>query len=70
MSPIDCPICANVGEPALRIDAVAICGHCGASLHVDDTGVRPATAADTTGLALEDLQQLRHARGRLARASR
>lgn len=67
---ISCPVCATTGAPAAQIAAIAICGACGASLVVDATGIRPATAADTTRLDVEDLQQLRRARGPLARRGR
>jgi hypothetical protein len=51
-----------------QVSAIAICGACGASLHVDDAGIRRATGEDTTRLGLEDLQALRRARGTIARA--
>ena len=67
---ITCPLCASTTEPAAAIGAVLVCGACGASLVVDDAGVRRATAADTTALRVEDLHTLQHARSVVARPGR
>lgn len=64
---IACPVCLTTHDPAAQVAAIAICGACGASLVIDATGIRRATAADTTALDLSDLQILRRARGALAR---
>jgi hypothetical protein len=68
--PISCPVCHTTGAPAAAIATLVVCAACGASLLVDDTGVRRATAADTTALSPADLQTLRMARGKIARAGR
>lgn len=71
MDPLQCPVCHITAEPVAVVGAVAVCGECGASLHVDETGaVRRATAAETTELSDADLQTLRRARGRIARPDR
>lgn len=67
---ITCPACSSSAEPAAQVGAIAVCGQCGASLVVDDAGVRQATGADTTALSEADLRTLQRARGRIARADR
>jgi hypothetical protein len=67
MASYTCPSCDTDAEPAAQIGAIAVCGSCGASLVLDDTGVRLATAADTTTLPAADLQTLRKARGQIKR---
>jgi len=61
-------VCAVTAAPALVVGPITICGACGASLIVDDGGIRRATAAETTALSVADLQTLRQARGKIARA--
>lgn len=66
-----CPICHVTSAPAAQILAFAICGSCGASLVVAADGtVRAATGADTAALIAADLQELRRARGAIARKDR
>lgn len=72
---VDPTTCASCGrtftEPAARVSVIVVCPECGASSVVDaDNRTRPATAADTTALEPADLQILRKARGRIARADR
>jgi hypothetical protein len=58
--------------PAARVDAIAICGACGASLVlVDENGNgywRRASFNDVERLSNADVATLRHARGAIARA--
>jgi predicted amidohydrolase len=66
-----CPQGHTMTEPAATAAGIQVCAECGQSFLVDDAGVsRPATAADTTALSDVDLQTLRTARGRVARANR
>lgn len=70
--PITCAACHDAMlEPAARVEAIVVCPGCGASSVVDGAGgTRLATGADTIGLSAADLQRLRTARGRIARADR
>jgi hypothetical protein len=66
-----CPVCGFAEEPAASIRALSICGHCGASLVVDAGGqATRATANDTAGFDVLEMQQLVRARASLARADR
>lgn len=65
-----CPLCEDVREPALQVGTVAVCGNCGGSLRVHDAVVTAATASDIDTLSASDVQQLRVARGRIARPER
>lgn len=68
---IACPVCGFVTEPVASIRAVSICGHCGASLAVDNSGqATRATAADTAGFDVMEMQQLVRARASKARPTR
>jgi hypothetical protein len=69
-SPITCLACQTTGAPAAAIAGLVVCAACGASLVVDASGIRRATAADTTALSAADLHGLRLARGKIARAAR
>ena len=68
--PISCPVCQVTAEPAAQLGAIAVCRACGASLHVDASGIRRATFADTTALGKADLSTLQHARAQIARPER
>ncbi len=70
MSPIRCPICRLETEPIVQVETLAVCGGCGASLHLDGDTVRRATAAETTALGPAALQTLRQARSRIAKPER
>jgi len=70
MSLITCPVCRLETEPVVQIATLAICGGCGASLHLEGDQVRRATAAETTALSPAVLQTLRAARGKIARPGR
>lgn len=66
-----CPVCQADAEEAARIRTIAICGACGASLVVEPDGTaRAAAGADTTALDVLELQELRRARGAIARKDR
>jgi hypothetical protein len=68
---LTCPVCGMTQEAAVSIRAVSICGHCGASLVVDDGGqATRATAVDMSGFDPLEMQQLVRARASLARAER
>jgi hypothetical protein len=60
-----------MGPPAARVDVIAVCSACGASLRVGDAdanGVlyaRRATFKDVEHLNNADIATLRHARGAL-----
>lgn len=69
--PVLCPLCGFAEEPKASIRALAICGHCGASLVVDAGGqAHRATALDTAGFDELEMQQLVRARASIARAGR
>jgi len=68
--PISCPACHATGDPAAQLGSIAVCATCGASLVVDDTGIRRATFADTQALGKADLSTLQHARAQIARPAR
>lgn len=59
-----CPLCGADGDPAAQVGSVAVCDNCGASVVIEDEGIRRATRADTTTLNAEELQTLRKARNR------
>lgn len=66
-----CPACGEAVEPATSIRALSICGHCGASLVVDAGGqAKRATARDTAGFDVMEMQQLVRARASIARPER
>jgi len=68
--PISCPLCHETHAPAAELGPIAVCAKCGASLVVDETGIRRATFADTTALGKADLGTLQHARAQIARPER
>jgi len=68
MPSYSCPVCHVTGEPAAEVAGIVVCGACGSSLVVDDTGIRRASGGDTLLLTPADLQALRNARGKIARA--
>lgn len=72
MTSFTCAACGLITpEPAARVGAIAVCPGCGGSSVVESEGqTRRATGEDTAALSESDLQQLRTARGRIARADR
>jgi len=70
MSPIHCPICRLDTEPVVQVETLAVCGGCGASLHLDGAEVRRATASETAALSPAVLATLRQARARIAKPER
>lgn len=70
MPAIACPECLATAEPAVVVRELAICSACGQSLVLTSTGVRRATAADTTAISKADLQTLQRAHGAIARPDR
>jgi len=58
-----CPVCAHTAEPAAVAGAVAICGHCGFTLHIDGAGiVTKAALEDIAVLTSEQMATLRRAK--------
>jgi hypothetical protein len=66
-----CPVCDETGPPLVSLKEILLCGSCGASLVINQLGMAvQASAQHTTALDVGELQQLRKARGRIARPER